>query len=160
MTNPGEALAPIPLARGAAPSGRPLNVYGDLVYIKLSGEETGGRLAVMEDHVPAGQGPPLHVHHREAEIFYVLEGDFEFEVAGRGFQASAGDFFYVRRDIPHTFRNAGAGTGRLLITVEPAGLENFFAEIAAAPGPPDPAGAAEIFAKYGLELLGPPLALR
>jgi mannose-6-phosphate isomerase-like protein (cupin superfamily) len=137
--------------------GEPLNIYGDLIYVKLSGEDTGGRYALLEDVTPPGGGTPLHVHHREDEGFYILEGHYRFEAAGKTLEAQAGDFVFVPRDVPHRFRNIGATTGTILLTLEPAGLEVFFRELAAVPGPPDPAKVAPIFARYGLELLGPPL---
>jgi len=62
-------------ARGYAP----LNIFGDLVTVKLSGKDTGGAYAVMENVTQPKAGPPLHVHHREDEGFFVIEGDYIFE---------------------------------------------------------------------------------
>jgi quercetin dioxygenase-like cupin family protein len=145
------------IRRGASKHGEPLNIYGDVLSIKLSGRETDGRYALIEDVTPPGGGTPLHVHHREDEGFYILEGNYLFEADGKRFEAQAGDYVLVPRDIPHRFRNIGTTTGTILLTLEPAGLENFFEELAVVPGPPDPAKVAPIFSKYGLELLGPPL---
>jgi quercetin dioxygenase-like cupin family protein len=136
--------------------GEPLNIYGDRIYVKLSGKETRGRYALLEDVTPPGGGTPLHVHHREDEGFYVLEGHYLFEADGKTFEARTGDFVFGPRDVPHRFTNIGDTDGTILLTIEPAGLEDFFAELAAVQGPPDPAAIAPIFAKYGLELLGPP----
>lgn len=146
------------VVRRATPiHGEPLNIFGDLMYVKLSGEETGGRYSFIEDMTPPGGGTPLHVHHREDEGFYILEGDYLFEADGKRFEAHTGDFVFVPKHIPHRFRNIGSTIGTILLTVEPAGLEVFFEEIAALTGPPDPAELTPIFNKYGLELLGPPL---
>jgi len=130
------------------------------VTVKLSGKDTAGAYALLENVTQPNEGPPLHVHHREDEGFYVIEGDYVFEAAGKRFEAHTGDFVWVPRDTPHTFQNIGSKPGRLLLTVEPAGVEEFFQELAGLQGPPDPAIVAPIFAKYGLELLGPPLAAR
>ena len=154
------AAPAIVVSRGTSTTGDPLNIFGDLIYVKLAGKDTQGRLCLMEDVTQPGEGPPLHVHHREDEGFYVLDGDYRFEVDGRQMDAHTGDFFYVRRDIPHTFQNTGSKPGRLLLTLEPAGLEDFFAELSRIEGPPLPEKVVPVFAKYGLELLGPPLAAR
>lgn len=58
--------------RANARRGEPLNIFGDLVYIKMGSEETGGRYSLLEDVTRPGAGPPLHVHHREDEGFYIL----------------------------------------------------------------------------------------
>ncbi len=145
------------VGRGQTRRGEPLNIYGDLIYIKLGGKETGGRYSLLECVTDPGGGPPLHVHHREDEGFYVLEGDYILEADGKRFRAHAGDFVFVPKDTPHRFKNVGTTVGTILLTLEPGGLEEFFAELAAVTGPPDPGKVAPIFAKYGLELLGPPL---
>jgi quercetin dioxygenase-like cupin family protein len=150
----------IVVSRGVATTGDPLNIYGDMLYFKLTGKETQGKYSVVETVTAPTVGPPLHVHHREDESFYILEGDFLFEVDGRQIELHAGDFAWAPRDVPHCFQNVGSTTGRLLITIEPAGIEGFFAEIAAITGPPDPAEMASLFQRYGLELLGPPMAAR
>ncbi len=114
----------------------------------------------METLTPPNLGPPLHVHQREDENFYIVEGDYLFEVDGRRIELLAGDFAWAPRGVPHCFQNFGSAMGRMLITVEPAGIEDFFWEIEAIPGPPDPAKIAPIGAKYGIELLGPPIHAR
>lgn len=145
------------VARGKGRQGATLNIYGDSVSVKLGAGDTGGRYSLIEDVTPPGGGTPLHVHHREDEGFYVLEGHYLFEANGERFEAETGDFVFVPRDVPHRFRNIGSAAGTMLLTLEPGGLEVFFAELAAFEGPPDPALVAPIFEKYGLELLGPPL---
>lgn len=145
------------LKRTKSRRGEGLSIFSDLVYVKLGAQETGGHYSLIENVTPPGGGPPLHVHHREDEGFYILEGDYLFEADGKRLEAHAGDFVFIPRDTPHRFRNIGTTTGTMLLTLEPAGLEIFFEELAAIPGPPDPAKLAPIFVKYGLELLGPPL---
>jgi len=142
---------------GKSTLSEPLNVYGSLMYPKVTGKDTGGRYAVLENTVPALSGPPLHVHHMEDESFFVLEGSFVFKVGDQLLDANQGDFLVAPKHTPHCFQNVGTEPGRLLIMVEPAGLEVFFEEIAAVAGPPDPAKLVSVFHKHGLELLGPPL---
>ena len=146
----------------AATTGRkpPWSIYGDRIYLLLSGKETAGGFTVMEDHTLAGTGPPWHVHHREDELFQVLEGKYVFQVRDRRIEAKVGDLIMIPKDNPHSFQNVGPTTGRTLITVQPSGIEFFFEELAALTGPPDMAKVAAVFIKHGLELLGPPLDLR
>ncbi len=148
------------------PGGGPkVAVAGDVYQIKLTGEQTGGRCAVFEFFVPPGGGPPPHIHRREEEMFYVMEGELTFAVAGQEFVVPAGGFLTAPRDIAHSFRNQSNAPARAIVIVSPAGLENFFLEIGTpwddaylAPGPPDAAAIAKLLAvapKYGLEILPP-----
>lgn len=145
---------------GESRPGVPVKVYNATLSIKIEGKETGGRFCIMEDlAIPKG-GPPLHVHHREDEAFYVLEGRYVFEVDGHRIAAGPGDFVWAPRDIPHTYQNVSEANGRVLVFISPSGLEDCFREVAALPGPPTEGAAIPIFVKYGIELLGPPLSAR
>lgn len=107
------------------------------------------------------QGPPLHLHRDQDEWWYILEGEYRFEVDGQEIYARAGDIVFAPRGSRHTFQNIGATAGRTVTTVVPGGIDTFFEELeTAAPRGtvPDPAKIVSIFDKHGLELLGPPLA--
>ena len=110
-------------------AGTTITLVGDVYTCLASGEETGGAYALFEARVPAGNGPPPHVHHREDEAFYVLEGRVEFTTEGRTVVAGPGTFIHLPRDRPHAFRNTGSSAARMLIWALPAGLERFFAEV-------------------------------
>ena len=155
--NPATSGASV-VKRGETRRGKPLDIFGDNIYIKMGSVETNGRYSLIEDVTPPGGGPPLHVHHREDEGFYILEGEYLFQTGEARHKVGPGDFVYIPRDIPHCFKNIGGTTGTMLLTLEPGGLEVFFAELSAVSGPPTPEKVAPIFVKYGLELLGPPLA--
>ena len=112
---------------------------------------------------PPGAGSPSHVHHREDESFYVLEGEYEFLVEGRTIRAGAGFLLYVPKGTLHAHRNVGEGVGRMLVTQTPGGLyERFFEEVGKAvdgeAGPPvfedeaDAGRVAEIASGYGIEI--------
>jgi uncharacterized cupin superfamily protein len=151
------------VAPGATRGPAPLDIFGDRVCVKLAGTDTAGRLAVIEDCTPPLGGPPLHRHGREDEWFYVLEGEYLFEVDGRQERCGAGAAVYAPRGTVHTFQNVGASSGRMLVVVQPAGLDAFFADLDGATRgmrEPDLSVVVPIFEKYGLELLGPPLAAR
>ena len=136
---------------------RDLNVVGDIVRIHLSGSDTGGAFAVVEDVSQPGGGPPPHVHHNEDEGFHVLEGDVEFLLGDRWVRAAAGASFFGPRGVPHTFRNVGATPSRVMATISPAGFERFFVEVdgLAASGPPTPERLIALGQRYGLDFLPP-----
>ena len=129
----------------------------------LTGADSGGGFSVLNDLIPPRMGPPLHRHSREDEWFYILEGDFVFEVDGEKMTAGAGCSVFAPRGTAHTFQNISPAPGRMILVSQPAGLDTFFTELAAATkngGEPDMAVILPIFEKYGLEFLGPPLAAR
>lgn len=141
------------------------SVVGDRYTFLMTGEQTAGAYAMFEAYVPVGSGSPPHVHHREDEAFYVIEGEFEFMVAGVPVPLPAGGFLLGQRGVPHHFKNVGPVPGRMIVTVSPAGFEGFFAEIGVllgtrndAPIPPTPADIEKLIAtapKYGLEIFAP-----
>jgi mannose-6-phosphate isomerase-like protein (cupin superfamily) len=140
-----------------------LNIFGDLMDIKVSGRDSSGRLTAIEDRTEPQAGPPLHRHQREDEWFYVLEGQYIFEVDGQQIPAGPGCSLFAPRGTAHTFQNVGDKPGRMLVVMEPAGCDDFFIELDAATKDmkqPDPAAVVPIFEKYGLELLGPPIGAR
>jgi quercetin dioxygenase-like cupin family protein len=113
---------------------------GDHYTFLVTGEETGGAYFVMEALVPPGGGPPPHVHTREDETFYILEGEIEFRLGDDTVTAGAGDFVNVPRGTVHNFLNAGSETARMILTFTPAGMEHFFLETL----DPAPNGATEV----------------
>jgi mannose-6-phosphate isomerase-like protein (cupin superfamily) len=74
-----------------------------LATVKASAEETGGRVAVILHSGPKDSGSPLHVHHRESEWFYVLDGELIVWVGGQVVRAPAGSFVFGPQGTPHTF---------------------------------------------------------
>jgi mannose-6-phosphate isomerase-like protein (cupin superfamily) len=101
-------------------------VLGDLYTFKATGKQTNGAFTVIDQMIQPEGGPPPHVHRREDEAFYVLEGKFSFLRGDKQTEAGAGSFVYIPKGTLHTFKNIGAQAGRLLVTITPAGLEEFF----------------------------------
>jgi quercetin dioxygenase-like cupin family protein len=95
-------------------------VGGDLTFI-VRAERTNGMLLALETIAPPGEGPPLHVHTREEETIYVVEGDFRWRVGDDLSAAPPGSFAFVPRGVPHTWQNMGDQPGTLLVTFMPAG---------------------------------------
>ena len=159
---PAQTVAPIALAPG---EGEALWAFGTLAILKSTAQSTGGRVAVLDNLAPRGAGSPLHVHHREDEWFYVLEGELTIWVDGETHVAPAGSFVLGPRDIPHTFI-VSSEMARFLLVTEPGDFARFVRALAEpAPGPELPPGPAtppdlELVMKtateYGLEILGPP----
>jgi quercetin dioxygenase-like cupin family protein len=124
---------------------------GDLYTFLVTGEETGGAYFVMEAFVPPGGGPPAHIHWREDETFYVLEGNCTFRLGDDLVTAGPGDFVHVPRGIVHCFHNGGTETARLIITFTPAGIERFFQDTLERThdlSAPIPDNVAEVAARY------------
>ena len=109
--------------------GRTVGVVGDTYRFLATGEDTGGKYALWEADVPPGGGPPPHVHSREEEGFYVLEGEITFTVNGERVVATAGTFANMPVGTPHSFKNESDRPARMLISVAPAGLEQMFFEV-------------------------------
>ena len=137
---------------------------GDQLRFLATGEETGGAFFMAEALVLPGGGPPPHIHSREDESFYLLEGTLTVQVGDETLPASPGDFVYLPRGIVHSFRNTGKENARMLVTATPAGLEKYFEEIfdPAVEGAEPPLltealikRAMAAAPKYGLELLLP-----
>lgn len=101
---------------------------GDHYTFLVTGEESAGSTFAMEALVPPGGGPPPHVHRREDETFYVLDGELEFLLGEELVTGRTGDVVFVPRGTVHRFRNADTGTARLLLVFTPAGMERFFEE--------------------------------
>src|SRR3954453_16194826 len=83
--------------------------FGALAVIRATAAETGGQLSIVEITEPPGAEAPLHVHHREDGGFWVLAGDVHFEVGEATFDATAGDFAFGPRDVPHRYTVGGVG---------------------------------------------------
>jgi quercetin dioxygenase-like cupin family protein len=98
---------------------------GQLMSTLAEGDDTGGQLTVFEILFPPNSGPPLHVHEREDEAFYVLEGGMSVRMGDEEFEAPVGSFTFQPRGIPHTFRSSSDGA-RVLLLVVPSGFEGYF----------------------------------
>jgi mannose-6-phosphate isomerase-like protein (cupin superfamily) len=132
----------------------PLRIMDNRVEIKAAGEHTGGTFAVMEYAMPPQTpGPPLHLHRRTDEAFYVLEGELTFHLADRSVVAGAGDFVLVPRGVVHTFENAARVGVKFLEVVVPGEFADYFEELADAirnDGHPDPVVMQELYEKYDI----------
>ncbi len=146
-----------------------IGLVGDTYTVLVRGEDTAGRYALIDMHVPPGGGPPPHRHDFE-EMFSVLEGEVQVTFRGETITAHAGETINVPANAPHAFTNAGDAPARLLCLCAPAGQEEFFLLVGQTvgsrtqpPPPLDPDAQAEFLAtaqslapRYRTELLPPP----
>jgi quercetin dioxygenase-like cupin family protein len=121
-------------------------------------ESTDGSFSVVESIEEPGSAAPLHVHHGEAEAFYIVDGEIELTCGDQTMRASAGDFVHTPKDVPHKYSVVGDRTARVLLLFSRPGFEGFFAEggspVDQPPaGPPEPEAMQRLFAKYELEVL-------
>jgi quercetin dioxygenase-like cupin family protein len=160
MSNPTQLIQ---LSAGEGPA---FSAVGDVYRILAAGEQTGGVYVLSEARVLPGGGPPPHIHHREDESFFVLEGEITFMLGDKNVVAKPGAFIQGPRGIPHAFKNEGSVPARMLIHVTPPGFDKFLAEIgepvASFDSPPTPVTAEAIqkllaaAPNYGIEILPPP----
>lgn len=138
-----------------AGSGHTFTMLGATMRLIATAAGTGRRYTVLEQVTPAGWGPPRHVHSREDEIFYILEGSYELHVGDERRTVSAGASAVLPRGIPHGFRNVASAPSRLLSVITPGGLEEYFLAVARYSPPPTPAQLLELDRLFGLMLLPP-----
>lgn len=126
--------------------------------IKISGADTAGDLAVFEQtgHTPGG-GPPLHIHPFQDEWFYVLEGEYLFQVGEEKYQLNPGDTIFLPRNVKHAFVQV-TEKARTIVSYQPAGkMEAFFATTSEWASPPSQEEIRKVFADHEMKVVGPPL---
>lgn len=128
--------------------------FSDAEFVVLaSAASTGGAFSIVEERAPLDTR--LHMHEREDELFYVVEGEHEFRVGNDRFRAGPGVVVFAPRTVPHAHRRLVPRTGRFLTMCSPAGFEGFFRELAAAEsdGTIGPFAYADVSARYGITWL-------
>jgi quercetin dioxygenase-like cupin family protein len=108
---------------------RTVAVVGDVYQFLATGDDTGGRYATWITVVQPGGGPPPHLHRREEEGFFVLDGEMTFYIGGKRTVLTAGMFANMPIGVTHHFKNESDRPARVLVTVAPAGLEKMFFEV-------------------------------
>lgn len=131
-----------------------------VIRILAGADSTGGALSVCEVTEEPGSAAPLHVHHGEAEGFYVVEGEVELTCGEVTARVGAGDWAFGPKDVPHKYVVVGDRPAKMLLVFSRPGFESFFAEagvpVDAPAGPPDPERLLGVLDKYDLELLETP----
>ncbi|PSR16681.1 hypothetical protein C8255_16560 [filamentous cyanobacterium CCP3] len=138
-----------------ADAGTSWKIFGLEIVGKIMSAQTDGAYSVVISTTPPEGGPPLHVHEHEDELFYIIQGTYEFRFGDETILASAGDLVHLPAHIPHKFRNVGSEPGMAMNTMTPGGFERFFVEIDQLPKgqPLDRSQVAAIASRYGLQFL-------
>ena len=143
--------------------GTPTWFFGSIATLKIDGPGTAGAFSLLEQHCPPGFANPFHVHRREDEAFWILEGELEVFVGEGRFVAGPVSFILGLRYVPHGFRVRGDVPCRLLLLASPPAFEEFVREMGEPaqghgfppPGPPSMEKLLPLSEKYGIEILGP-----
>jgi quercetin dioxygenase-like cupin family protein len=162
FTRTGRSDAMSAAAQAAGP--QPLWFLNSLAYTHIEGDQTQGAYTLGERIARRGDMPPLHVHQRDDETFYILEGEVSLFVGDRHIVLTEGRAAVAPREVPHSYR-VESDTARWLVINNPAGHERFVhassepaerTELPPAGKPVDQARLAEAAADQGIEILGPP----
>src|SRR5690554_182244 len=105
------------------------DVLGSRITGKILSEDTRGEYAVIITETPPNGGPPKHIHTHEDELFYVIQGNYEFTYSDTLINAKQGDIVHLPKGKPHSFKNIDTIAGITMNTITPGGFESFFADI-------------------------------
>lgn len=127
--------------------------------VKVSGKDTDARFCMFEYEGFTKMGPSLHLHINQDESFYVLEGQYLFQLGEEKHKLEAGDTIFLPRNIPHTWLQL-TSRGKLMYMVQPAGkMEEFFKKVNSLKGAPSEEELQKIHVEHGMKIVGPPLKL-
>jgi mannose-6-phosphate isomerase-like protein (cupin superfamily) len=137
----------------------------NLTFVKATAAQTRGAYGLIESVIPPGFSPPLHIHHREDEAFWILEGEFTIQCGDEMLHGSPGAFVLLPRGVPHSYILESGTPGRMLTLLSPGGGEGFFIDLGrpadSATLPPsssvDIATLERVAHAYGMEVVGPPM---
>ncbi|MBS1680510.1 MAG: cupin domain-containing protein [Bacteroidetes bacterium] len=132
----------------------------NVLDIKISSKDTDGELSVFEQNgfTPKG-GPPLHIHLFQDEFFYIVEGEYLFQVADEKYLIKSGDTIFLPRHVPHAFVQL-TDKGKVIVSYMPAGkMEDFFKVTDSWVTPPTKKEIEIVFEDHDMKVVGPPLKI-
>lgn len=169
ISNPAPSNTPSPtkavlVTAGKDREGKTRTIGISNTTYKVLTSDTAGDLFILEQLNQKKGGPERHLHHGQDEFWYVMEGEYVFEIGTDRFHLKAGDSILGPREIPHVWAFVGNSTGRLLITFTPAGkMEAFFNQRFPPGSKPRPYSHTDediaMARTFGIEVLGPPMTL-
>jgi quercetin dioxygenase-like cupin family protein len=149
------------LKSGESRTGKHLKMKGvtlNVLDLKVSSKDTNGNLSVFEQigFTPKG-GPPLHIHPYQDEYFYILEGEYQFQVDQDKYHLRPGDTIFLPRNIQHAFIQLSE-KARVLVSYTPAGkMESFFETTDSWTTPPSEDLIKKTFTDHDMNVVGPTL---
>ncbi len=148
---------------GEARFGRHYKMKGitlNVLDIKISSKDTNGDLVVFEQNglTPKG-GPPLHIHPFQDEFFYIIDGEYLFQVGDEKFEMRTGDTIFLPRNVQHAFVQLSE-KGKVIVSYMPAGkMEDFFKTTDSWTSPPNGDVISKTFDDHDMKIVGPPLKI-
>ena len=152
------AARPVYVEHGADRFKHPYTIAGaNEVAFKVAAQDTHNGLFIIEQVSQRKGGPPRHLHHAQEEWFYIMEGEYVFEVGEQRMRMRPGDSLIGPRGVPHVWAYVGEKPGKIIIGFAPAGqMEKFFVEAAKLR---DFAADQKLYRECGMDIVGPPLPL-
>jgi mannose-6-phosphate isomerase-like protein (cupin superfamily) len=142
-----------------------LKVLSSTFDCKVSGKDTNGQLCIFDTIRDKGfGGPPLHLHHKQDEWFYVIKGEFKVQVGDEVLILKEGDSAFAPRKVPHAFAKTSEGVAQMMVLFQPAGkMEDFFIERASLENETDlvkkEAALKTLWDRHGMKVVGQPLKI-
>lgn len=125
--------------------------------IKVSQKDTNGDLTIFEYTGNEKGGPPLHIHLHQDEVFFIIQGEYLFQVGDDTHNLKAGDTIFLPRQVKHAFAQL-TDNGKMFFLFQPSGkMEDYFRVLGNLTSPPTPEQGAKIFAEHDMTIVGPPL---
>ncbi|WP_420149430.1 cupin domain-containing protein [Spirosoma sp.] len=138
-------------------SNKPFKWLDATFHVKVSGQDNEGRFVIFDTLRPEKVGPPLHLHTDCDEWFFVIDGEFKFQVGDETLRLKAGDSLTVLKDTPHAFVKTSEGMARMIVMHQPAGkMEEYFRTVTQLPDQ-SIEGRRAYAEKHGMRILGQPL---
>jgi quercetin dioxygenase-like cupin family protein len=136
--------------------GRSIDLGNFTMSVKATAEQTNHAFTLLEADEPPGFGPPMHIHRKAAEAFYVVSGEYFIFVNDQEYACPAGSFIFIPAGVPHGFR-VGPQPSRKLNLYTPAAMIGYFEELSAAlaKGEADPDALTQIADRHGMDVIGP-----
>ncbi|MEP6750093.1 MAG: cupin domain-containing protein [Bacteroidota bacterium] len=135
-------------------------INANVLDVKVSGTDNEGGFALFEQtSLSQGKGTPLHIHHFQNEVFYVIEGAYFFQVGEAKYHLEEGDSIFLPMKVPHAWTQVSE-KGKMTVFFQPAGkMESFFLTVAGLEKEPTKEEMTKIFADNDMQMVGPPLKI-
>lgn len=151
------ASTPFVLREKEGRSNEVYHLMGMDKYLKVSGKDTNGQMALFYGFYAKNDSAPLHVHYKEDEVFYILEGEFVVQVGTEKYTLKAGDSVFLPRNIPHTYL-ALTDNARMLFMTTPAGKQEvMFKQLSQMDATATAADFRKVLLAHDQDVVGPPL---